>query len=209
MVNIFENIDSKNKYKLLHSFRADTYKYKAKESILEIVKDSNNLCLITYGSVSFIANSISGNDYVIEKIDKNNIIGSKFYNINDIDIDIITNEETEIISMNYSDVLNYNGKNKYYSVFMKNLFRILTEREKEINDRINILTKKTIRNKILKYFDILHRKNNSRIIYLTITYTELADYLAIDRSAMTREIKNLKDEGFISITGKRITLLYK
>lgn len=209
MVNIFENIDSKNKYKLLHSFRADTYKYKAKESILEIVKDSNNLCLITYGSVSFIANSISGNDYVIEKIDKNNIIGSKFYNINDIDIDIITNEETEIISMNYSDVLNYNGKNKYYSVFMKNLFRILTEREKEINDRINILTKKTIRNKLLKYFDILHRKNNSRIIYLTITYTELADYLAIDRSAMTREIKNLKDEGFISITGKRITLLYK
>ena len=82
-------------------------------------------------------------------------------------------------------------------------------REKEINDRINILTKKTIRNKLLKYFDILHRKNNSRIIYLTITYTELADYLAIDRSAMTREIKNLKDEGFISITGKRITLLYK
>ena len=37
----------------------------------------------------------------------------------------------------------------------------------------------------------------------------MADYLGIDRSAMTREMKLLKDEGFIKTTGKRITLLYK
>ena len=76
------------------------------------------------------------------------------------------------------------------------------------NNRIEILTKKTIRNKLLEYFKIISSKNKSKNIYLPFTFTDLADYLAIDRSAMTRELKNLKDEGFIEIKNKRITLLY-
>ena len=41
-----------------------------------------------------------------------------------------------------------------------------------------------------------------------MTYIELADYLAVDRSAMTRELKNLTEEGFIKREDKKITLLY-
>ena len=79
---------------------------------------------------------------------------------------------------------------------------------RSVTNRIEILTKKTIRNKLLEYFKIVSTKNNSKNIYLPFTFTDLADYLAIDRSAMTRELKNLKGEGFIEIKGKRITLLY-
>ena len=41
-----------------------------------------------------------------------------------------------------------------------------------------------------------------------MTYIELADYLAVDRSAMTRELKNLADERLIKREDKKITLLY-
>ena len=76
------------------------------------------------------------------------------------------------------------------------------------NERIEILTQKTIRNKLLEYFRIEAQKNRSKIIYLKSTWQDLADYLAIDRSAMTRELKNLKEEGFITTKGRVITLLY-
>ena len=66
------------------------------------------------------------------------------------------------------------------------------------NERIEILTQKTIRNKLLEYFRIEALKNRSKIIYLKSTWQDLADYLAIDRCAMTRELKYLKEEGFIS-----------
>ena len=111
--------------------------------------------------------------------------------------------------MNYNDLINYRGKNKFYNILIKNLFKIITTKTKTINERINILSRKGIRNKLLEYFDIMCKKNNSRNIYLPFTFTELADYIAVDRSAMTREIKYLKEEGFIKTTGKRITLLYK
>ena len=41
-----------------------------------------------------------------------------------------------------------------------------------------------------------------------MSYTELADYLAVNRSALSREIKNLKDDELIETKGKRIKLLY-
>ena len=75
-----------------------------------------------------------------------------------------------------------------------------------INERIEILTKRTIRDKLLKYFNSMTKRNSSRVIYLPFTYTDLADYLGIDRAAMTRELKNLKDEGFIVTKGKMIKI---
>ena len=76
------------------------------------------------------------------------------------------------------------------------------------NERIEILTNKSIRNKLLAYFKMMYKKNNSKVIYLPFSLTDLADYLCVDRSAMSRELKNLKDEGFIEIKNKKIKLLY-
>ena len=51
-------------------------------------------------------------------------------------------------------------------------------------------------------------KKGSKVFTIPLTFTELANYLSVDRSAMTREIKNLKDDGFIKTNGRKITLLY-
>ena len=60
----------------------------------------------------------------------------------------------------------------------------------------------------MEYFNIVSKKRGSRHIYIPSTFTDLADYLAIDRSAMSRELKYLKEERLIEIKDKRITLLY-
>ena len=78
-----------------------------------------------------------------------------------------------------------------------------------MNTRIELLTKKNIRDKLLSYFDILSSKNLSKTIMVPFSYTDLADYLSIDRSAMMREISYLIDEGFIEKKGKKIKLLYE
>ena len=78
----------------------------------------------------------------------------------------------------------------------------------ELNGRLEVLSKRTIREKLLGYFNLMVKGKMNRYFYLPFSYTELADYLAIDRSAMMREIKNLKDEGFIKTNGHKITLLY-
>ena len=75
------------------------------------------------------------------------------------------------------------------------------------NERIEILSKKSIRNKILTFFDLEYKKRGSKYIYLPYNFKDLAEYLAIDRAAMSRELGYLRDEGFIETKSKRITLL--
>ena len=48
----------------------------------------------------------------------------------------------------------------------------------------------------------------NRTFYIPLSYTDLADYLSVDRSAMMRELKSLKEEGFISRDGNKVTLKY-
>ena len=209
MTNIFENIDAKNKYKLLRSFRADTYNFKKNTSITNTVIDPNTICFIIKGSIKIIRNNENGSTNIFDKLEDNEIFGSTLYNLNDTDYDVITLEDTEIIITNYNDIVKYQGKNKFYTDFIKNLFMIYNDKIKSLHERINIISKKTIRNKLLEFFNLYFKKNNSRNIYLPFSYQGFADYLCTDRTAMSRELKNLKDEGFIKVTGKRITLLYK
>ena len=51
--------------------------------------------------------------------------------------------------------------------------------------------------------------NPSKSIYLKVSLKELADYIAVNRSAMFRELRHLKDDKLININGRKITLLYK
>jgi CRP-like cAMP-binding protein len=77
----------------------------------------------------------------------------------------------------------------------------------KLNARIELLTKKNIRDKLISYFNIQSSKNFSKTFSLPFSLTDLADYLSVDRSAMMRELSHLKEEGFIKKEGNKITLL--
>ena len=204
----FDNINKQEKQNLLKDLEANSITFEKNELVLKKVKNNNFIGIIIYGLIQIIKTDYNGNRIIIEELEGNEIFGSKISSLNNDEYSIITKEDTKIIIFDYYQILNKNSKSKYYNQFIKNLFEIIVNSINEKNNRIEILTKKTIRNKLLEYFRIVSSKNNSKHIYLPFTFTDLADFLAIDRSAMSRELKYLKEEGFIEIKNKRITLLY-
>ena len=210
MENIFEGISNKNKFKLLKNLGADTLHYSKDESVIRLFKDDNIINFIVKGNIKVVLNNINGNQIVTDDLSDGDIFSSTINYIDENETDAIVTEDTEIISMNQKDIIDFKDNSKsYYNIFIKNLFIIMTKKISERNERIQILTKKTIRYRLLEYFEIMRKKNNSLNIYLPYNYIDLAAYIAVDRSAMSRELSYLKEEGFISIKGKKITLLYK
>lgn len=207
-MNPFYNINNNEKTSLLKELEAQTYEFKKNEEILKKIKNRNFIGIIIEGLIQVIKTDYNGNRIIIEELIENNIFGSKISSLSNNEYTITTKDITKIIIIDYDQLMKIKNSNNYYNQFIKNLLEIITNSINDKNNRIEILTKKTIRNKLLEYFKIVSTKNNSKNIYLPFTFTDLADYLAIDRSAMTRELKNLKGEGFIEIKGKRITLLY-
>lgn len=65
------------------------------------------------------------------------------------------------------------------------------------NMHIDILGQQSLRDRILLYFDYLKMQNQTAFFHLPLSYTDLADYLAVNRSAMMRELKRLKEEKLI------------
>lgn len=207
-MNPFYNIDDDEKTRLLKDLEAITYEFNKNEEILKKIRNRNFIGIITEGLIQIVKTDYNGNRTIIEELSENDIFGTRISSLANNEYTVNTKDITKIIVIDYKQLIQSNNSNSYYNKFIKNILEIIIKTVNDKNDRIEILTKKTIRNKLLEYFKIVSTKNKSKNIYLPFTFTDLADYLAIDRSAMTRELKYLKEEGFIEIKNKRITLLY-
>lgn len=209
MAQLFQNINDKNKDKLLYILESHAFTFPKNTRVLTTIREENIIGFVVYGYMQIIRTDFNGNTTIIEELEENSVFGTLLSSLNNSEYDIITKEDTKVIIIDYTRIINEEkNQSVSYNQFIKNLLEIATNKINEKNKRIEILTKKSIRDKLLEYFKIMSEKSGSRIIYLSLTYTELADYLAVDRSAMSRELKNLKEEGFIKTDNKKITLLY-
>ena len=206
MNNLFNNITNANKEKILKSLEGNTLHFKKNNTILSNIKQDNIIGIILEGYIQIVKTDYNGNRTIIEDLYDNDIFSSKMSNISNSEYSVTTKEDTKLIIIYFNEILNNDLQTPYYNQFLKNLLYIMSDKMTNINNTIEILSNKTIRNKLLAYFKLMSKKNNSRIIYLPYTFIDLADYLGVDRSAMYRELKNLKEEGLITITNKKIIL---
>ena len=209
MVNLFDNISDNNKSKLLKILAGDTLNIGKDINVFSTMNMNNTIGIITKGYFQVIKNDYNGNKTLVEELYEDDIFGGMMYYSSSNEYDVIAKEESQIITIEYSRIIDTAfTQYSYYNQFIQNLLQILADEILKKNERIEILTKKTIRNKLLQYFNNVSRKNGSKNIYLPFSYTEFADYLAIDRSAMTRELGYMKEEGLIVTKGRKIILKY-
>ncbi len=208
MIRLFQGIDDKNKEKLLYSLETHSFTFPCNTSILNIIQDDTIIGFVETGYLQILYHDYNGTTTILEELEENDVFGTNISILNTLEYDIRTMEESKILIINYDSIFSCESKTFYYQQFLCNLIQIMTEKMKEKNERVSILSKRSIRDKLLEYFRIVSKKNGSKIIYLPYHYIDLASYLAVDRSAMARELKYLKEEGFIKVENKKITLLY-
>ena len=210
MKNLFENISLKNKEKLFKIFRASTVKFTKGINIIDYMDRTNSIGIIDTGSIDIIQTDYDGNETLIDELKENDIFGSTIYSIVLSDeCSIITKENTNVTFIDYREIENAEFiKSEFYITFVQNLLAIIFEQMSIKNKRIDILTKKTIRNKLLTYFKQLSKEQGSKSITLPFSLSHLARFISVDRSAMIRELKYLKEEGMIDQKTKKIRLYY-
>ncbi len=209
MKRLFSKISVNEREKLLKLLETNTLSFPKNTAVFSSYKD-DVIGIILKGQAQIIRTDYNGNRTIIEELSEESIFGTTISSLNSDEYEVITKEETTLLIIDYHSIIEFQNTNyKYYNQFIKNLLEIATNIIEEKNERIEILTKKSIRDKLLEYFNIYSKKHGTRIIYLPFSYTDLADYIAADRSAMSRELGYLKEEGFIETKGRRITLLYR
>ncbi len=181
------------------------------ETITTYIQKRNQICIMLDGRADLIRFALNGNQDIVDKFNTSDIFGEAFYPVH-------TNNELTVTAISPCDVLfllhddiAYNCKEncKFHSTLSSIILELTLRNAVHQNTRIEVLSKRTIREKILTYLSILSSKDFSKSVTIPFSFTNLADYLSVDRSAMMRELKNLIDEGFIAKNGNKIKLLYK
>ena len=190
--NFFEDLCSK-------CSRVSKRSFARGEIITTYIEKRNQMCILTSGIADLIRYDLNGNKTIIGHFTKGDIFGEVLYptNINN-ELFVEAKEPSTILSFIYDNVINQcNSRCKFHKDFEKKIPILIMNNAIKLNTRIEILTKKNIRDKLLTYFNIISTRQFSKTFTLPFTLTDLADYLSVDRSAMMRELSHLKKEGFI------------
>ena len=178
--------------------------------ITTYMEKRKQICILLSGKADLIRYDLKGNQDIIEQFNQNDIFGEVFHNVNtNNELFVMATKKCEVLLFLYDDIRIKCRQNcGFHTTLISSILELVLNNAIIQNTRIEILSKRSIREKLLSYFNILSSKTFSKNITLPFSLTNLADYLSVDRSAMMREIRNLIDEGFISKDGNRIKLLY-
>lgn len=206
---IFDGIEKREIDKLVSIFTERKLSFNKDSTILTNINNTNLIGIILEGSANVVRYEANGNRNITEKLNKDDLFGEIFTSDRSNEISVIATSYCEVLFIDYNKLITNEKKfSIYQNQLVDNIMQLLSLKIIYMNERIEVLTQRTTRDKLLKYFEISTRDKITRSFILPFSFTDLADFLSVDRSAMTREIKLLKDQGFIEVNNKKINLLY-
>ncbi len=96
---------------------------------------------------------------------------------------------------------------RFHNQLVKNLLQVVAEKNMGLSDKIRIMSQKTTREKLMAYLLDQAKKHNSPVFTIPFDRQALADYLGVERSAMSAELSKLRKNGVLETTGSQFKLL--
>ena len=162
--------------------------------------------MILFCLVALIAYSLleSGSAMTMFEFSKGQMLGANllFGDTNAYPFTIYCMSDAQILHVTRKSVSDFLRDYHFAMQFIK----MLSLNSQKLNRRITMATQKTLRENLLEYFRQQSILQHSNSIMLPISKKQLADYLGVQRPSLFRELKNLKDEGIIDITNRKIWL---
>ena len=165
--------------------------------------------LILSGSVNIVVNFFGGNSNIFGHITKGDIFGANFALTpsSELFCDVVATEKSEILFFEIKKLLTTCAKNcPYHHRIIYNLFKITAMKNLNLSARMMHIAPKTIRERLLSYFGEQAVKNSNLTFSVPFSRQQLADYLGVDRSAMSNELSKMARDGLISYTKNEFTL---
>ena len=170
----------------------------------------HDIGIVLSGSVEISRIDFNGRKSILEIIEKNEMFG-RLYSYTPEENDTITAKclKPAKIAFIPTEHIQRQCENacSCHTALISNLLELMSKKTSTLSARVNILSQRTIREKLVNYFYQLSAVIGTNDFQLPYSMTTLADYLCVDRSAMTRELKHMKKDGLIEGDGKNIRLL--
>ena len=206
---LFQNVSAESIERMIPCFEMKKRSFSEKDIIPTSEGTKQYVCLLLEGAVSVSRISIDGSLDLLEYLEDTGVFGDAF---------AFSNQEDEFISVCEKDCsVLYIEKNQitkrcsnacqHHTQVVENMLQLMGNKVVHLTEKVDILSHRSIRGKLMSYFRIQSTKQGALTFELPFSLLKLANYLCIDRSAMMRELKKMKEEEVIELDGRMVTLL--
>ncbi len=185
---------------VLKCLKAVTKSYRPDEILVSAGVKPNFVGIVLKGSVLITKEDMDGNRIIIAEISESGMYGEALAcaGVKFSPVTVITPNGCEVLLIDVNHIITTcNLSCKMHSQLIKNMIYIIASKNLLLNRRIDILTQKTLREKLLMFFRSEMERNNSNMFKINFKREELADYLFANRSALSRELSYMREEGII------------
>lgn len=209
---LFNNIEEENIIKILNDIKARSRRYSKGSYVIAAGDRVQNIGVVLSGEVQILRDDYWGNRSIVGRAEPSEMFGEAFClsNLYEYPIDVMTTEDTEVLLINCKQLLAAcDSRGACYNTIIRNMLRIIAERNINLVRKIEHISKRTTKEKLLSYLSFQAKKNNSSEFYIPFNREELAAYLSVDRSAMSNELCKMRNEGILSFKRNHFILYNK
>lgn len=206
---IFFNLKDEEIISVLKFFKYYEESFKKNDFIFEIEKKIDKIGIIIFGEINIIKEDFWGNRNILGKFKSGEIFGEVFAlsKRSTPNLSVEASQNCKILFLDLKDFLINNPKNPFEIYkFLNNVFQISLKKNILLTQKIEHITKKSLKEKIISFLSAEALKNKSNSFDIKFDRQELADYLSVDRSALSRELSTLKKQKILDYNKNHFTL---
>ncbi len=206
--SLFEGISEAHFAKMLHCLDAYEKKYSKNEVIISEGDRIDEVGIVLEGIIIISKIDYHGNETIIAEVQQGEVFAEVFAcaKISRSPVLITAIRDSVILFFNYKKIISICSKScKFHQKLISNMLSIVAHKTLYLNRRVDIISKRTLRSKLLAYF--YYESGGLKRFKISLNREELANFLCADRSALSNELSKMQKEGIIKYHKNEFELL--
>lgn len=207
---LFGGIEPSECTRMMDCLAAQEISFCSGDVILDFSQNKNAVGIVRHGEAMMFRVDTNGNRTLLEPLPENSIFGETlaFSGTMGDSLFVACEKDCSIIFIDYGHITKRCANVcACHTMLLQNMFRLISTKTLSLSERIEVITNRSIRDKLLCYFQILSARMQSNTFQLPFSISALAEYICADRSAMSRELSKMKQDGLIEMRHRTVTLI--
>ena len=170
---------------------------------------TGRLGVVMEGAVNIIKDDVWGNRKIIENIGGGQIFGETYACLKGepLMVDVQASERSRILFMDVNRILTTCSSScDFHNRLIRSLMYVLAGKNLMLTKKMDIITPKSLRERVMVYLSQESVKQGCRTVTVPFNRQQMADYLSVDRSALSAELSRMQRDGVISYEKNRFTI---
>ena len=197
---LFSGVGEEEIGAMLNCLQAKLCTYKKGEYVLRQGEHLDKILVLVGGKLHIQRDDYWGNRSIINMVSIGEMFGEAYVapESGTLMNDVLAVENSAVIFFDIKRIITVcSAACRFHSMVVQNLFFAISDKNRKLVQKLTFMTKRTTREKLIAYLSEESKRQNSSEFSIPFNRQQLADYLSVDRSAMSNELCKIRDEGLI------------